>query len=149
MARRNGSKATVLWACPVCRRRFAKINQAHSCRTQSLTDHFRGKDPRLRAIFASLISRLKTTGPFRVDAVETTINLISKHHFSGIAIRRDYIRVGFIADREIRDTRIVRTQRVGDHRVSHWVVVRSLDDVDAKLLGWLAQAQALQARADA
>ena len=149
MARRSGSNNTVLWACPACRRRFAKINQAHSCRTHSITDHFRGKDPRLRAIFESLIGRLKTTGPLRMDAVEPTINLISKYHFSGIAIRRDYIRVGFIADREIRDRRIVRTQRVGDHRVSHWVIVRSLHDVDAKLLGWLAQAQALQARADA
>ena len=54
-------------------------------------------------------------------------------------------RVGLIADHEIRDQRISRAERVGPHRVSHHVLVRSLDDVDAQLLAWLADAQAMQA----
>lgn len=147
MLPRGGSKATPLWTCPGCRRRFAKTNQAHSCRARSVGDHFRGKDPQLKAIFEFLIRELRTTGPLRVVAVESSINLISKHHFAGIAIRHDCLRVGFIADRKIRDRRIVRAERVGDHRVSHFMVVRSVDDLDAQVLGWLAEAQALQATA--
>jgi hypothetical protein len=80
-----------------------------------------------------------------VDAVESTINLVSNHHFGGIAVRREHLRVGFIASHEIRDERISRAQRVGPRRVSHHVLVRSVDDVDARLIGWLADAQAMQA----
>ena len=146
MVRRGGSKARFLWTCRVCGRKFAKTKQAHSCKTRSVGHHFSGKDPRLKEIFESLIRKLKTTGPLRVDAVESTINLVSRHHFGGIAIRRDYLRVSFIADHEVRDRRIVRAEKVGDHRVNHSVVVRPLDDLDDQLIGWLAEAQALQAR---
>jgi len=55
------------------------------------------------------------------------------------------LRVGFILDREIRDARISRTERVGPGRISHHVVVRSVGDLDAQLLGWLAEEQAMQA----
>lgn len=69
MERRNSPKATSLWICPICGRRFAKTKQAHSCKAQSVVNHFSGKDPRLKAIFESLIRKLKRTGPLRVDAV--------------------------------------------------------------------------------
>ena len=81
-----------------------------------------------------------------MDAVESTINLISTHHFAGVAVRRDYLRVGFISDQEIRDERIARVDRIGPHRVSHHVLLCSLSDLDAQVVGWLAQAQAMQAR---
>ena len=135
-----------MWICPRCSRRFANRQQAHSCRVHSIDDHFRGKDPNLRSLFDALRRALERTGPLRVDAVQSTINLISTHHFAGIAVRREYLRVGFISDREIRSSRIFRAERMGPHRVSHHVHVRSLCDLDAQLLGWLAEAQAMQAR---
>ena len=146
MVARACARTPPLWTCPVCGRRFAKSKQAHSCRLHSLDQHFRGKDPKLRSIFESLCRALERTGPLRLDAVESTINLISRHHFGGIAVRRDYLRVGFIADHEIRDSRISRHERVGSRRVSHHVLVRSTQDLDAQLLRWLAEAQAMQAR---
>ena len=143
---KQGNPSAKPWTCPLCGRRFAKPRQAHSCRVRRIDDHFRGKNPDLRRLFDALRRALERTGPLRVDAVESTINLVSKHHFGGIAVRRDYLRVGFIADHEIRNGRILRADRVGAHRVSHHVLVRSMGDLDAQLLGWLAEAQAMQAR---
>jgi len=134
-----------LWTCPLCGRRFAKPKQTHSCKVRTIDDHFRGKDPNLRSLFDAIRRALERSGPLRVDAVESTINLVSKHHFGAISVRREYLRVGFIANHEIRDERISRAERVGPHRVGHDVLVRSLDDVDAELPGWLADAQAMQA----
>jgi hypothetical protein len=37
-------------------------------------------------------------------------------------------------------------RRVGPRRVGHEVILRSAEELDAELLGWLAEAQALQAR---
>ena len=149
MSNRAGPTAKRLWTCSLCGRRFAKSKQAHSCRVHSIDDHFRGKDPTLRTLFDALRRALGRSGPLRVDAVESTINLVSKHHFAGIAVRREYLRVGFILDREIHDERILRAERVGPRRISHHVLIRSLSDLDAQLLGWLAEAQAMQARASA
>jgi hypothetical protein len=144
MDKRSEAQAAPMWICPRCGRRFTKTNQAHSCRVRSIEDHFRGKDPRLRRLFDALKVELERTGPLRIDAVESTIHLASDYHFGGFAVRRDYLRVGFLSDHAIRDTRITRAERIGPHRVSHHVNVRSLRDLDNQLLGWLARAQALQ-----
>jgi hypothetical protein len=146
MTNRATPRSKPLWACPRCGRQFAKPKQAHSCKVHRIEDHFRAKDPTLRSLFDALRRALERSGPLRVDAVQSTINLVSKHHFGGIAVRRNYLRVGFILDHEIRDGRISRAERVGSHRISHHVLVRSLNDLDAQLLGWLAEAQAMQAR---
>ena len=101
----------------------------------------------MRLVFDALMRRLERSGPLRIDAVESTINLVSHHHFAGVSVRREYLRVGFILDHEIDNERITRRQRIGPRRVGHHVQVRSLVDVDAQLLGWLAEAQTMQARA--
>lgn len=89
------------WTCPDCHRQFARQRQWHSCQPQSLDVHFVNKDPALRPLFDLLIARLKKTGPLRVDAVKTSINLISRHHFGGVMVRRDHLRVGFLAQKPI------------------------------------------------
>ena len=146
MARPVTRKTRTLWPCRVCGREFAKQNQWHSCRVFSIADHFRGRDPQLRVLFDSLCRALLRTGPLRVDAVQSSINLVSRHHFAGVAVRRDHLRVGFLADHEIRSDRIARVESVGPHRVSHHVSVHTIKDLDGELLGWLSEAQAMQAR---
>ena len=140
------SSRSSLWRCPACGRRFAKSRQWHSCSSRSVDHHFRGKDTRLRRLFDLLIQRLKAAGPLRVDAVKTSVNLISSYHLGGVKVQRDGLRVGFLAESPIDDPRIVHTLRLGPRRVSHAVVIRNRDDIDAKMLAWLRDAQALQAR---
>jgi len=147
MAKDGRPTATGPWICARCGRQFARPKQAHSCKAHNIDDHFRGKDPRLRSVFDALRRALARSGPLRVDAVESTINLVSKHHFGGIAVRREYLRVGFILNREIRHERIAHAERIGPRRVSHHVIVSSVSEVDAQLIGWLAEAQAMQAAA--
>ena len=132
------------WICPTCRRQFARAKQWHSCTLQCIDFHFLDKDPALRRLFSFLIGRLKKTGPLRIDAVKTSINLISRHHFGGITVRRKYLRLGFRAPRSIDSARIVHRQTLGPNRVGHAVVIRGKKDIDAELLGWLAGAQRLQ-----
>lgn len=145
MVRPVARKTRTLWACRICGRKFAKQNQSHSCRALSIADHFRGRDPQLRTLFESLCRALSLTGPLRVDAVPSSINLISGHHFGAVVVRRDHLRVGFLADHAIRSDRISGIEKVGPHRVGHHVSVRSVQDLDRQLLGWLSAAQAMQA----
>ena len=135
-----------LWKCPECGRAFARREQWHSCLVRTVDHHFRGKDPQLKKTYEKLVARLKTLGPLRVDAVKTSINLVSRHHFGGLRVGKDRIRLGFLATDDIDDERIVRRLRVGPNRVAHTVILRGPGDVDARLMGWLKRAYALQSR---
>ena len=137
---------STLWQCPKCRRRFAKRSQWHSCSSRSVDVHFQDKDPRLRRLFEELIRSLARTGPLRFDAVKTSINLISTHHFGGVRVREDHLRLGFLATAPIKDARILRSLRIGPRRVHHAIILCSRADLDAKVLAWLRAAQALQAK---
>jgi hypothetical protein len=132
------------WTCTSCGRRFARARQSHSCNPRSVDSHFADKDPRLREAFDVLARKLEKAGAFRVDAVKTSIHLISRHHFGGVTVRRDSLRLGFLARAPIDSPRIVHSLRLGPNRVEHVVVVRGKEDVDAELIRWLTNAQQLQ-----
>ena len=85
---------------PELRREFAKRNQ-HSCLAHTVEDHFRGKDLQLRITYEVLVSKLREFGPLRIDAVKTSINFISKHHFGGMRVQKQSLRLGFISDEKI------------------------------------------------
>ena len=135
-----------LWKCPRCGRRFAKRNQWHSCRVQSVDRHFESKPPGLRRLYRTLVRAMREFGPLRIDAVQSTINFVSTHHFGGLRVRRAHLRLGFLAERPILNPRIVRREVVGPRRIAHWVRVSSTGDIDRQLLGWLRRAHALQTR---
>ncbi len=100
-----------LWDCPECRRKFARHNQSHSCVSVSVDDHFRGKAEELRGTFDRLVEGLKQSGPVRVDAVKSAINLADRFHFAMIYIHRDSLTVEFALDRQLAGPRILRTTK--------------------------------------
>lgn len=135
-----------LWKCPACRRNFGKKNQWHSCVSQSVESHFRGKNPKLKEIYEKLFTWLEDLGPIRVDAVKSSINLAGKYHFGGLTVRKDYVRLGFLSDEMIQDARIVRTERIGPKQIGHSVILRAPEDLDDQVMSWLKRAYRLQSR---
>ena len=134
-----------LWRCPNCGRDFVKRNQAHSCKRQSIESHFEFRDSRLSDVFELLLSRLRELGPLRIDAVESSINLISRYHFGGVKVQKDHLTIGFLSSRMISDKRIHRVEKVAPQKFVHFVKVRAANDIDNKLITWLAKAYHLQA----
>lgn len=100
----------------------------------------------MRKTYDTLVGRLKELGPLRVDAVKSSIDLVSKYHFGAVSVRPDHLRLGFISDHEIEHERIIRTERVGPSRVGHSVKLSSPEDVNSQLIEWLSRAYRLQAR---
>jgi uncharacterized C2H2 Zn-finger protein len=135
-----------LWKCPACDRTFGKKNQWHSCVSHTVESHFRGKNPKLKQIYERLFIWLEDLGPIHVDVAKSSINLAGKHHFGGVTVRKDYIRLGFLSDEMIQDARIVRTERIGHNRIGHSVILRAPEDVDDQVMSWLKHAYRLQSR---
>lgn len=138
------NKGSILWKCPECGREFAKRNQWHSCQKRSIDHHHRGKSPKMKKTYDILITKLKEFGPLRIDAVKTSINLISKHHFGSLTIQSKCLRLGFVSDEVIVDPRIIHRQKLGKSRMGYSVRLNSPYDIDNQLLGWLKKAYLLQ-----
>ena len=132
------------WTCPECGRRFARAKQSHSCDVRDIDSHFRGKNAGMRPLFDLLVKKLQKTGALRVDAVKTSIHLVAKHHFGGVRVRADYLRLGFMTNKRIQNPRIMKTEVLGPNRVAHHVEIRRAADIDAELMRWLTDAQAMQ-----
>ena len=134
----------LFWICPECGRQFAKRNQWHSCYLTAVEDHFAGKDTARRETYDLIIAGLQEIGPFRIDAVKGSINLINRYHFSSVTVQKNSLRLEFISEIEIQSPRIIRTERLGPNRVGLSVKLNTPDDVDDELLNWLHKAYFLQ-----
>ena len=128
-----------LWQCPTCRRKFAKQKQWHSCRPVSIEVHFTNKPAEVRRLFDALLAKLRSFGHFRVDAVPSSVNLVAKHHFGGVRVLGDGLRIGFIPSHAIDSPRM-RVARITSTSYGHSVKVTRKEDVDRELIGWLREA---------
>ena len=99
--------------------------------------------PAQRAIYEQLLSAARAIGPFREDPKKTSIHLIRKSAFAGVATRKDALLVTIKAGADIRSRRIVRHQHASATRWYLDVRLERPEDVDRELKSWLAAAMAL------
>ena len=132
------------WKCASCGRGFPKPNQWHSCAVKGLDEHFRGRDPELRKIFDELVRRLRRLGPIEVDPVKTSINLTARYHVGAVTVRGTFLRLGFLSQKRIEDSRIVHFERLGPAKFGHSIILESIEDLDPVVMGWLAAAYRFQ-----
>src|SRR5947209_10601092 len=75
-----------------------------------------------------LCAKLQTFGALRTDAVKSSINLVAKHHFGGVHVLKDGLRVGFILSRPLKHPRILRMEPITATIYAHHVKVTHLED---------------------
>ena len=96
-----------------------------------------------RAIYDRLLSAARTIGPFREDPKKTSIHLVCRTAFAGVATRKDALLLTIKAAADIPSARIVKRQRASSRR---WHLEVRLDhpkQVDRELKSWLKAAMAL------
>lgn len=128
-----------LWRCPTCGQTFVGRNMPHSCSVVALDSHFEGA-PELRAVFDAYLAAARASGPVTVNATKSRISFQARMRFAGIERpRRRHIVGTFVLVRAIESPRL-RVQFVPPRYHVHRVVLRSADDVDDEVRGWLAEA---------
>jgi hypothetical protein len=111
--------------------------------TPSINDHFVNKDPSVRALYDQLLETLNKFGPIEEDPKKTSIHINRHSALIGIETRKDCLLLTIKADHEINNPRIEKAERLSAKRFYHKVRIRSLNDYDAELKGWLKDAYAL------
>ena|SRR6185503_15628763 len=111
----------------------------------SVASHFVGKEPATRKIYDRL---LKTSGKFGAvieDPKKTSIHLVNRTAFAGVATRKNAIILTIKSDRKRTSPRIHKSEQTSASRFHHEVRLTSPAEVDAELAGWLRAAYELSA----
>jgi len=130
-----------MWTCPRCSRRFANVNQWHSCGNPELAELLAPHTPNVVAIYRAVESAIATSGEFRVHPQKTRIAFISRMSFAGVKLARRWADLTFILPRPVDDDRIRRIDLYGPTSFGHGMRLGTAAEVDATVQRWLAEAR--------
>jgi hypothetical protein len=109
----------------------------------TVKSHFEGRDPSVRQIYDRLLKAAAKFGPVTEDPKKTSIHLVNKTAFAGVATRKSAIVLTIKSDRKLSNPRIHKSEQTSANRFHHEVKLTSPTDVDSELVKWLKDAQAL------
>ena len=111
----------------------------------SVSAHFDGREPTTRKIYDRLLQASGKFGPVIEDPKKTSIHLVNKTAFAGVATRKSAIVLTIKSDRKLASPRIHKSEQTSARRFHHEVKLTSPAEVDAELTGWLKSAYELSA----
>jgi Domain of unknown function (DUF5655) len=139
-----GMAGAPLWTCPVCGQQFVSRNMPHSCQVVGIDAFFAGAAPGLRSLFDQFVAAASEPGPVTVNATKSRISLQVRFRFAGIdKPRKDHLLANFVLTTPVRSDRFARVEFIPPYYYIHRLRLRTPEDVDAELKGWLAQAYGL------
>lgn len=109
----------------------------------TLAWHFEGKDPAVRTTYDRILAEARKFGPLIEEPKKTSIHLVNKSAFAGVATRKNALILTVKSASPIRDARFLKTEQISASRYYQEVRLTSPADVDAALVGWLREAYAL------
>ncbi len=138
--RRYDDAVADLWTCPSCERRFANVNQWHSCIEMALEDHLATKTEVAVELYRAIENSLRTCGEFRIHPQKGRVAFIARMTFAGVKLARRWADVGFILPSPIDDPRIRELVLYGPTSFGHEIRIAQTEDVDGDVLTWLCAA---------
>ena len=109
----------------------------------SVKSHFEGKDAAVRQIYDRLLKATGKFGPVAEEPKKTSIHLMNKTAFAGVATRKSAMVLTIKSDRKLSSPRIHKSEQTSANRFHHEVKLTSPAEVDAELVKWLRDAYAL------
>jgi hypothetical protein len=111
----------------------------------SVKSHFQNKDKVVREIYERLLRKVGQCGTVSEDPKKTSIHLVNRTAFAGVATRKAAINLTIKGDHALSSSRVTKSEQVSAHRFHHEVKLTSLADIDSELIGWLTEAYKLSA----
>src|SRR5689334_19550235 len=110
-----------------------------------VASHFMKADPAVAAVYRKLLDTARTFGPVEEDPKKTSIHLVRRSAFAGVATRRASLILTVKSATDIDSPRVVRREQASAGR---WHLEIRLDapaQVDRELKAWLKASYALSA----
>ena len=111
-----------------------------STNSHSVTEHFEKSEPQVRAIYAAILTAARKWGSVTEDPKKTSIHLVRKTAFAGIATRKAALILTLKSDSDIRSERIAKREQASAHRWHLEVKLEKPQQVNRELIRWLEKA---------
>lgn len=105
-----------------------------------MDDTFAGRPAALRGLYDAILAHLLTLGPVHEDAVAVGVFLKSDRKLAEVRPRARDLSLALHLPRPVQDRRISRITGSDGPRVVHFLSLRTLEDVDDQVRGWLTEA---------
>jgi hypothetical protein len=106
----------------------------------SVEDHFRDRDPKVRAIYDRILATARRHGTVAEEPKKTSIHLARKTAFAGIATRRESLILTLKLGRDVPSGRISKHERASANRWHLEIRLTEPEQVDAELQDWIGEA---------
>ena len=111
----------------------------------TIKSHFERKDAVVRQIYDRILKSARKFGAVGEEPKKTSIHLVNRTAFAGVATRKGAIILTIKSDRKLSSPRIHKSEQTSASRFHHEVKLAAPADVDAELVKWLKDAYALSA----
>lgn len=109
----------------------------------TVEQHFAGRSPEVRKIYRRLLAASRALGPVAEEAKKTSIHLVAKTAFAGVATRREVLILTLKSEADIESPRVGKREHASAHRWHLEIKLARADEVDAELSEWLARSYRL------
>jgi hypothetical protein len=103
----------------------------------SIKDHFANKDASVKAIYDAILRTAESWGPVTEEAKKTSIHLIRKTAFAGVATRKSSLILTIKSETDLKSRRIAKRQQTSRSRWYLDLKLESPEAIDPELTGWL------------
>jgi hypothetical protein len=111
----------------------------------TVREYFEGKDLAVRKTYDKLLEALRRMGPVVEEPKKTSIHLVRKTAFAGVATRKDHLLLTIKSDHRRTSPRVRNTEQVSAGTFHLEVKLLSPSDVDSELISWLRESYELSA----
>jgi hypothetical protein len=111
--------------------------------TFNVASHFENRAPEVRAVYDRILRAARSFGGFEEDPKKTSIHLVRKTAFAGIATRKSAVILTLKSNADIKSPRVVKREKVSANRWHCEVRLEKPSEVDAEVKRWLKTAYEL------
>ena len=108
--------------------------------THAVEQHFTKSQPRVRAIYKRLLEIATRFGPVREEPKKTSIHLVNRTAFAGVATRKDSLILTVKAASDLAHPRIIKHEQTSANRWHLDFRLESPDQIDSEIESWLRDA---------
>jgi hypothetical protein len=105
--------------------------------TYSIAHHFSNKEQIVKEIYDAILNAAKELGAVREEAKKTSIHLVNKSAFAGIATRKSYLILTVKSKTDLKSSRIERREQASASRWHLEIKLESPAAVDTEVIKWL------------
>ncbi|HEV7474395.1 MAG TPA: DUF5655 domain-containing protein, partial [Pyrinomonadaceae bacterium] len=109
----------------------------------TLNEHFENRAPEVKATYQAILKAAQKFGPVKEEAKKTSIHLVRKSAFAGVATRKTALILTLKSDSDIASKRIAKREQASAHRWHLEVKLETPAQVDREILTWLKKAYEL------